>query len=82
MTPFSVVIITYNEEKNIGKFFVPAKDGSTVSVLGVHFKIEHITRVRVAHDGQLDQGQNDISNNGPVDLVVMDNFLYSEPVKR
>ena len=72
----------FNEEKSLGKFFVPAKDGSNFSFLGVHFKNEHITKVRVAHNGQLDQGQNDISNNGSVDLVVMDNFLYSEPVKR
>lgn len=80
--PNSVSLEFFNEEKNLGKFFVPAKDGSNFSFLGVHFKDEHITRIRVAHDGQLDKGQNDITNNGPADLVVMDNFLYSEPVKR
>ncbi len=72
----------FNENKNLGKFFVPAKNGSNFSFLGVYFPGESISRIRVTHDGQLDDGQNDISNNGPVDLVVMDNFLYSEPVKK
>lgn len=72
----------FNEEKNLGKFFVPAKEGSNFSFLGVYFKNEQVTSIRVKHDGQLDEGQNDITKNGPVDLVVMDNFLYSEPVKK
>jgi hypothetical protein len=80
--PKTVSLEFFNEEKNLGKFFVPAKEGSNFSFLGVYFKNEQITRVSVMHDGQLDKGQNDISDNGPVDLVVMDNFLYSEPVKR
>lgn len=71
----------FNGQENLGKYFVPAKDGSNFSFLGVYFKNEKITRVRVTHDSQLDKGENDISNNGPADLVVMDNFLYSEPVE-
>lgn len=78
----SVSLEFFSEEKSLGKFFVPAKNGSNFSFLGVYFKNDPITRVRVAHDGQLDKGQNDISNNGPADLVTMDNFLYNEPVKR
>jgi hypothetical protein len=78
----SVSLEFFNEEKKLGKFFVPAKEGSNFSFLGVYFKNEQITSIHVAHDGQLDKGQNDISNNGPVDLVVMDNFLYNEPVKK
>ena len=65
----------------MGKFFAPAKNGSNFSFLGVYFKTEKITRIRVAHDGPLDLGQEDVSNNGPADLVAMDNFLYNEPVK-
>jgi hypothetical protein len=80
--PQSTSLEFFNGDKNLGKFFVPAKNGSNFSFLGVHFKNEFITRIRVAHDGQLDNGQNDISNSGPVDLVVMDNFLYSEPIKK
>jgi hypothetical protein len=78
----SVSLEFFNDQKNLGKFFVPVKDGSNFSFLGVYFKGESITRVRVAHDGQLDKGQSDISNNGPADLIVMDNFLYNEPVKK
>ena len=78
----SVSLEFFNGEKNLGKYFVPAKEGSNFSFLGVYFKDEPITRIRVAHDGQLDKGQNDISNNGLADLVTMDNFLYNEPVKK
>lgn len=72
----------FNENKSLGKFFVPAKKESNFSFLGVYFKNEKVTRITVDHDGELDKGQNDVSQNGPVDLVTMDNFLYSEPVKK
>jgi hypothetical protein len=71
----------FDGQKSLGKFFVPAKEGSNFSFLGVYFKKGKVSRVRVAHDSQLDKLENDISDNGPADLVVMDNFLYSEPVK-
>jgi len=79
--PKSTSLEFFNGERSLGKFFAPAKDGSNFSFLGVYFKNEKITRVRVEHQGQLDQGQADITNNGPADLVAMDNFLYNEPVK-
>jgi hypothetical protein len=72
----------FSDDKSLGKFFVPAKKGSNFSFLGVYFKHEKITHVRVAHDGQLDSGLDDISHNGPTDHVIMDNFLYSEPIKK
>jgi hypothetical protein len=79
--PQSTSLEFFNDQQLLGKFFVPAKEGSNFSFLGVYFKNEKITRIRVAHDGPLDLGQDDISNNGPADLVAMDNFLYNEPVK-
>ncbi len=73
----------FNGQKSLGKFFVPAHDATTgFSFLGVYFKNnEVITRVRVSHDGMLNQGQKDISDGGAHDLVVFDDFLYSEPVQ-
>ena len=79
--PNSTSLEFFNEEKSLGRFFAPAKQGSNFSFLGVYFKTEKITRIQVSHEGQLDNGDIDISNNGTMDLVAMDNFLYNEPVK-
>ena len=80
--PNSTAMEFFNEDRSLGKFFVPAKQGGNFSFLGVYFKNEQVTRVSVAHDSHLDKGQKDISDNGPADLVTMDNFLWSEPVKK
>jgi hypothetical protein len=80
--PNSTSLEFFNENKSLGKFFVPAKNGSNFSFLGVYFRNEKVTKITVDHDGELDKGQKDISSNGPVDLVTMDNFLYNEPVKK
>jgi hypothetical protein len=74
----------FNGQKSLGKFFVPTHDATTgFSFLGVYFKNnEVITLVRVSHDGMLNEGQKDISDGGAHDLVVFDDFLYSEPVQR
>ena len=73
----------FNADRSLGKYFVPAKSGGTnFSFLGVYFKNEKVTRVRVGHDGRLNEGLNDISNGGTRDLIVLDDFLYDEPVKK
>ena len=74
----------YDGNTNLGRFFVPAHDGtSTFSFLGVYFKDRKVTRVEVSHgNGALNSGQKDISNGGPKDLVILDDFLYDEPVSR
>jgi len=61
---------------------VPSHDiTSNFSFLGVHFnKGEHITKVTVTHDGFLEEGTKDVSQGGTKDLVVLDDFIYSEPV--
>ncbi|MEP7144325.1 MAG: hypothetical protein ABI707_15680, partial [Ferruginibacter sp.] len=80
--PNSTSLEFFNGDKSIGKYFVPPHDaGSSFSFLGVYFNgAERITHIRVQHDGVLADGQKDISDKGPSDLVVLDDFLYSEPV--
>lgn len=82
--PNSTSLEFFNESRSLGKFFAPPHDGSSsFSFLGVYFKnAERITRIRVNHDGILAGGGKDISNNGAKDLIVLDDLLYSEPVKK
>jgi hypothetical protein len=40
---------------------------------------ERITRVTVSHDGFLAEGTKDVSDGGTKDLIVLDDFIYSEP---
>jgi hypothetical protein len=64
----STSIEFFTDTKSLGKFFVPQHDNTTsFSFLGVYFKNEKVTHVRVKHDGF---------------LVILDDFLYDEPVKQ
>ncbi|HYE54895.1 MAG TPA: hypothetical protein VD996_08635 [Chitinophagaceae bacterium] len=74
----------FNGDRSLGKFYVPVqKAGSKLSFLGVYFKKERVTRIKVQHgNGVLNQGEKDISDGGSKDLVILDDFLYDEPVKK
>jgi hypothetical protein len=73
----------FNETRSLGKFFVPKHDNtSSFSFLGVYFKKEKVTAIRVSHEGFLSANENDISQGGTKDLVILDDFLYDEPVKK
>jgi hypothetical protein len=62
---------------SLGTFFAPASVGNeTLSFLGVDFGSSLISRVRVT-SGNLALGPNE---SGTQDLVVMDDFIYGEPV--
>ncbi|HZH66147.1 MAG TPA: hypothetical protein VEY10_14720 [Flavisolibacter sp.] len=79
----SVALAFFDGEKSLGKFFVPPHDAnSSFSFLGVKFYNSKITKVKVSHQGKLSDGQKDISQGGVADLVVVDDLIYSEPVKQ
>lgn len=79
----STYIEFYSDQRSLGRFFVPPHDNnSNFSFLGVYFPNAAITEVQVGHEGRLSDGEKDISQGGAKDLVVLDDFIYSEPLKR
>jgi hypothetical protein len=79
--PNTTFIEFFNETESLGKYFIPAHDQSTsFSFLGVYFNDnQKITRIEVGHPGVLSDGKADISDGGPKDLIVLDDFFYAEP---
>lgn len=69
----------FNGDRSLGVFkAAPAPQG--FSLVAVGFPDEKVTRVKItAGNGLLGAGVKDISDGGPKDLVVMDDFIYSEP---
>jgi hypothetical protein len=67
--------------KKIGTFVAPVRSDATGhSFVGVKFASAIIARVRITSGtGALGAQAQDVSNGGAGDLVVMDDFLYSEP---
>jgi hypothetical protein len=68
----------FEDTKSLGTYYVPAASGDgSFSFLGVYFPNNKITRVIITSgNNALASG---IKDNSTKDLVVMDDFLYSEP---
>ena len=73
----------FSGNKSLGKFFAPVHNSAgSFSFLGVYFREEKVTTIQVGHQGFLAGGGKDISDGGTADLVILDNFIYDEPVKK
>lgn len=75
----------YSGERLLGTFKVP-NNGNNLpggfSFLAVYFPNDKVTRVRInSGTAPLSPTQNDLTDGGGEDLVVMDDFIYSEPQK-
>lgn len=71
----------FNGTNSLGRYYVPVQNSeSKFSFLGVYFPNDIITSVRIGHNGTLKNGQKDVSQGGTHDLIVLDDFFYSEPV--
>jgi hypothetical protein len=67
--------------QSLGSFTAPVRtDANGLSFIGVKFASRVVARVRItAGEAALGAGVNDTTNGGQYDLVVMDDFFYSEP---
>ena len=77
----SATIELFNENfESLGIFMAHPQTGrGKFSFLGIKLPGVKIARV-VIKSGEVPLGDKDISNGGKYDLVVMDDFLYSEPI--
>lgn len=69
-------------DRSLGLLQVPPRSaGSALSFAGARFPSSIVARVRITlGTGTLRSGLKDVSAGGPIDAVVLDDFLYAEPL--
>lgn len=73
----------FEGSKSLGVYYIPVHDNTnSFSFLGVYFPDNKITQVKVGHEGVLAAGDKDITQGGGKDLIILDDFIYSEPVAK
>ncbi len=76
-------LLEYFDRNNvlIGRHAAPVRtDAAGLSFLGVKFESALVARVRITlGTGALGPGIDDVTDNGTVDLVILDDFNYGEP---
>lgn len=77
-TAASAMLEFFAGARSLGVFNVLPFAGG-LSFLGVDFGTHLVSRVRIT-SGQAAPGPNDLSDGGGADIVVMDDFIYGEPV--
>ncbi len=78
----STGILLFGEDgRQLGRILAPVRsDARGASFVGVVFRTPVISRVVIiSGSGALSPTENDISQGGRIDAVVMDDFLYGEP---
>jgi hypothetical protein len=80
----SATLEFFGPSGSLGRFEAPVRSGDgALSFLGVAFQDAVVTSVRIVSGrAPLGAGVKDLSDGGAQDLVVMDDFLYSEPQPR
>jgi hypothetical protein len=79
--PNSATMEFFGAAGSLGRFEAPVRAaGSSFSFLGVTFDGKIVTRVRITSGrGVVAAGVKDLTEGGPNDLVIMDDFLFDEP---
>jgi hypothetical protein len=68
--------------RSLGRFFAPRRsDANGLSFVGAKFDAAIVARVKITcGNGALGVGVNDLGDGGTLDLVVVDNVIYGEPM--